>query len=251
MRWLLWITRKEFSMNTILIADPEPACRRQIRQHIVGRPGFRVVGECGTPNETLRCVNTFEPDVLFLDIQLGGDRAFDLIRQADHLPKIIFTGCCESHALQAFDHEALDYLLKPYGAARLDAALQKVTGKPAVDVMSGNAAASVGYRKHLFVEDGGHLRRIAANDIRYLKAAGDYTVVYTDCGEFLSSSGIGCIERKMDPALFIRVHRSFIVNMERVDSCYRDIGKLYLVMENGQEISVGKHYLNHIKSLIL
>ncbi|MBK1441184.1 response regulator transcription factor [Parapedobacter sp. ISTM3] len=238
-------------MNTILIADPEPVCRQQIRQHIGGRPGFRVVGECGSPYETIRYVNALEPDVLFLDVQLGGERAFDLIQQADHLPKIIFTARNESHALRAFDHQALDYLLKPYGAARLDAALQKVVSRPPADRLPDHTFASYPYPKNLFVEDGGRLRRIAVNDVRYFKAAGDYTVVFTEQGEFLSSSGIGSIERKLDPALFVRVHRSFIVNIERIDACYRDIGKLYLVMENGQEISVGKHYMNPIKSLIL
>ncbi|SEL52862.1 LytR/AlgR family response regulator transcription factor [Parapedobacter koreensis] len=238
-------------MNTILIADPEPGCRQQIRQHIGSRPGFRVVGECGNPYETIRYVNALEPDVLFLDAQLGGSRAFDWIQQVAHLPKIIYTARSESHALRAFDHQALDYLLKPYGAARLDAALQKVARPPAADDVPDYTFMPQPCRRNLFVEDGGRLRRIAVNDIRYLKAAGDYTVVYTEQGEFLSSSGIGCIGRKLDPTLFVRVHRSFMVNLERIDTCYRDIGKLYLVMENGQEISVGKHYLNNIKSLIL
>ena len=112
-------------MNTILIADREPAHRQQIRLHIAGRPEFRVVGECGNRHETIRYVNALEPDILFLDVQLGGDRAFDLIQQTDHLPKIIYTADTELHALQAFHHQALDYLLKPCGAARLDAALQK------------------------------------------------------------------------------------------------------------------------------
>ncbi|MFC3196029.1 LytR/AlgR family response regulator transcription factor [Parapedobacter deserti] len=238
-------------MNTILIADPEPMFRLQIRQHIGSRPGFRVVGECGNQHETIRYVNALEPDVLFLDVQLGGGKAFSLIQQADHLPKIIYTAQSELHALQAFDHQALDYLLKPYGGARLDAALQRVTGRPTADSLPDNAFAAQSYRKNLFVGDGVRLQCIAVNDIRYLKAAGDYTVVYTEQGEFLSSSGIGNIERRLDPTLFIRVHRSFIVNVERVDACYRDIGKLYLVMKNGQEINVGKRYLNHIKSLIL
>jgi len=104
---------------------------------------------------------------------------------------------------------------------------------------------------HLFVEYGKQLRRIAVQDIRYLKAAGDYTVVYLDKGEFVSSSGIGSIERKLDPSRFMRVHRSFIVNLEYIHACHRDIGRFYLIMENGQEIGVGKRYVHQIKSLIL
>ncbi len=237
-------------MNTILIADREPMHRQQIRQHVDSRPGFRVVGECGNCYETIRYVNALEPDVLFLDVQLG-DKAFDLIREADHMPKVIYTARNESYAVQAFDHQALDYLLKPYGTARLDAALQKAACQPAVDDALGEAACPPVQHKHLFVANGDRLRRIAMHDIRYLKAAGDYTVVYTAQGEFLSSSGIGNIERRLDKSQFLRVHRSFIVNVECIDACYRDIGRLYLVMENGQEIGVGKHYLNTIKSLIL
>ncbi|PRD48061.1 LytR/AlgR family response regulator transcription factor [Sphingobacterium haloxyli] len=104
---------------------------------------------------------------------------------------------------------------------------------------------------HIFVEEGKRLRRIAVQDIRYLKAAGDYTVVYLDKGEFISSSGIGSIEQKLDPSRFMRVHRSFIVNLEHIDACHRDIGRLYLIMKNGQQIGVGKRYMHQIKSLIL
>lgn len=238
-------------MNTILIADREPAHRQQIRRHIDNRPGFRVIGECRSCNETIRCVNALEPDVLFLDVQLGGDKAFDFIRQAEHMPKVIYTARNESYALQAFDHQALDYLLKPFGAARLDAALQKAACPVGVDDLPGHASIPPARRRYLFVEDGERLKRIAIHDIRFLKAAGDYTVVYTIHGEFLSTSGIGRIARRLDNSQFLRVHRSFIVNMERIDACYREIGRLYVVMENGQEIGVGKHYLNGIKSLIL
>ncbi|GGC30408.1 DNA-binding response regulator [Parapedobacter defluvii] len=238
-------------MNTILIADREPAHRQQIRRHIDSRPGFRVIGECGNCHETIRSVNALEPDVLFLDVQLGGEHAFDLIRQTDHLPKVIYTAQSESYALQAFDHQALDYLLKPYGAARLDAALRKAATLAVANDVPDRTLPLLPRHRHLFVEDGGRLRRVALSNIRYLKAAGDYTVVYTEQGEFLSSSGIGSVERRLDAAQFLRVHRSFIVNVERIDACYRDIGRLYLVMENGQEIGVGKHYLNSIKSLIL
>lgn len=237
-------------MNTILIADREPLHRQQIRQHVDSRRGFRVVGECGSCYETIRYVNALEPDVLFLDVQLG-EKAFDLIRQANHMPKVIYTARNESYAVQAFDHHALDYLLKPYGAARLDAALRKVACPSGADDLPGHESIYPVQRKHLFVEDGERLRRIAMHDIRYLKAAGDYTVVYTAHGEYLSSSGIGSIERRLEKSQFLRVHRSFIVNVECIDACYRDIGRLYLVMENGQEIGVGKHYLNGIKSLIL
>lgn len=237
-------------MNTILIADREPMHRQQIRQHIDNHPGFRVIGECGSCHETIRYVNALEPDVLFLDVQLG-DKAFDLIRKADHMPKVIYTARNESYALQAFDHQALDYLLKPYGAARLDAALRKVACPAIATDVPVHARVPTRQPNHLFVEDGDRLRRIAMLDIRYLKAAGDYTVVYTGHGEFLSSSGIGSIACRLDNSQFLRVHRSFIVNIERIEACYRDFGRLYLVMENGQEIGVGKHYLNGIKSLIL
>ncbi|MBE8722169.1 LytR/AlgR family response regulator transcription factor [Sphingobacterium pedocola] len=229
-------------MNTILIADSESAHRQQIRRHIDSHSGFRVIGECGSCRETVQYVNALEPDVLFLDVQLAGSRTFELFQQADHLPKVIYTAQNESYALQAFNHHALDYLLKPFAAERLDAALQKVVDRTVTPPFHGT---------HLFVEDGERMRRIALHNIRYLKAAGDYTVVYSDRGEFVSSSGIGSIERKLDPSRFMRVHRSFIVNLEHIDACHRDIGRLFLIMENGQEIRVGKHYLHQIKSLIL
>lgn len=238
-------------MNTILIADREPAYRDQIRRYIGNRPGFRVVGECGNCHEAVRFVNALEPDVLFLDVQLGGDRAFRLMQETDHLPRVIYTAPSDVYAARAFDHHAIDYLLKPHGAARLDAALEKIMhGATAVNPPK-QIPMPRSFCRNLFVEDGTRLRRIAMRDIRYLRAAGDYTVVYSDKGEFLSSSGIGRIDGKLDHEMFVRVHRSYIINLERVDACYRDIGKLYLVMEDGKEIGVGKYYMNSIKLLIL
>ena len=238
-------------MNTILIADREPLHRQQIRRHIDRHPGFRVIGECENCHETLRYVHALEPDLLFLDVQLGGEKAFDIIRDIEYQPKVIYTAQNDSYAVQAFNHQALDYLLKPYGAARLDAALRKAACNLATGDLSAERPALPLQRRHLFVEDGNRLRRIALHDIHYLKAARDYTVVYTAQGEFLSSSGIGSIAHRLDSSQFLRIHRSFIVSVEHIEACYRDIGRLYLVMENGQEIRVGKHFLHIIKSLTL
>lgn len=239
------------NMNTILIADREPQHRQAIRRHIDRHPGFRVIGECENFHETRRFVNALEPDLLFLDVQLGGDNAFDLIHDIEHRPKVIYTAQNDSYALQAFNHQALDYLLKPYGAARLDAALRKAACHTTAGDRPAEESTLPSQQKHLFVADGNRLRRIAMHDIRYLKAAGDYTVVYSAQGEFLSSSGIGSVARRLDESQFLRIHRSFIVNMEHVEACYRDIGRLYLVMENGQEIRVGKHFQQVIKALTL
>lgn len=237
-------------MQTILIADREPSYRQQIRKHIGDRPGFRVVGECGNSQETIRFVNALEPDVLFLDVQLPGDSTFELVKRTAHQPKVIFTAQRETYAMHAFDCQAIDYLLKPYGEQRLDAALQKVANQ-ATNGFSVEKSGAAPYPQHLFVEDGDKLRRIAVDEIRYFKAAGDYTVVYATKGEFLSSSGIGAIANKLDGMKFVRVHRSFIVNIEYIDYAYRDIGRLYLLMESGPEINVGKHYAHQIKSLVL
>lgn len=238
-------------MNTILIADKEQAYRHQIRQHIGGRGGFRVIGESENCYETIRMIDALEPDVLFLDVQLGGEKTFELIGQMAHLPQIIYTAGSDSFAREAFDHQALDYLLKPYGTARLETALQKIADRQATGVRLPETPAGTTYRQSLFVEQGKRLKRISVDDVLYFKAAGDYTTVSAVNGEFLSSSGIGSIEKKVDPARFTRVHRSFIINAERIDFCYRDIGRLYLVMENGQEIAVGKNYHQNIKHLIL
>jgi len=237
-------------MHTIIIADRKTEYRQQIRRHLDGRQGFRVVGEFDNSRETIRHVNALEPDVLFLDVELGGGSAFELTRSTEHLPKIIYTASDGFHAQRAFDFDALDYILKPFGEARLDAALQKVSS-PAREETSAYSKVPSHYHTNIFVEDGRRMKRIAVADIRYLKAAGDYTIVYTSQGEFLSSSGIGLIERKLDPRAFIRVHRSFIVNADYIDTCHREIGRLCLVMVDAQEIRVGKNYMSNIKPLIL
>lgn len=239
-------------MNTILIADRELRFRQQIKRQIGERPDFRVVAEASNGYEALRYLHALEPDVLFLDVQLIGNNTFELLERATYIPKIIYTAPNESYALKAFDYHALDYLVKPYAEPRLEVAISKILDQtpernPKQDILSLGAIPS----DHLFVTDGDRMKCIHIQDIMYLKAARDYTVIFTNNSEYISSSGIGNIAQKLSPTHFIRVHRSYIINLQWVDYFYREIGRACIIMQNGQEIIIGKNYFRSIRALIL
>lgn len=237
--------------KTILIADGESRYRELIRQHINNRPGFRVVGECRNRCETIRYVNALEPDVLFLDIQLSEANDTDFLQTTSHLPKVIYTAAIDSGVSQLANRRDSTFLLKPYNDKQLDTALQIVSTVPAFEGLTRQAVLWADRPKSILAEEGGRLKRVSLRDVCYLKAAGDYTVIHCAMKQYLSSSGIGAIEKRLDPSLFIRVHRSFIINIEHLDACYRDIGRWYLTMEDGRQINVGKHYQENMKQLIL
>lgn len=234
----------------MFIADREPSYRHLIRQQIGRYSGFRMVGECDSGYDVVRHINALEPDILILDVQLGGTKIVEAVMRADHLPVMILTATNEAFVMEAFEKQAVDYLLKPHSVERLDAALHKVVARGIASIAPAYNPPRP-YHQHVFVEDGDRLRRIALDDILYMKAAGDYTVVYTPSGEYISTTGIGAIEKKLDPLQLMRVHRSFVVNIAQVETCNRDIGRLFLVMSNGHEIRVGKHYVHTVKTLIL
>jgi two-component system LytT family response regulator len=237
--------------KTILIADGESRYRELIRQHINSRPGFRVVGECRNRCETIRYVNALEPDVLFLDIQLSEANDTDFLQTTSHLPKVIYTAAIDNGVSQLANRRDSAFLLKPYNDKQLDTALQVVNTVPAFEGLPNTAVLWTDCPKSILAEEGGRLKRVSLRDICYLKAAGDYTVIHCATKQYLSSAGIGAIERRLDPSLFVRVHRSFIINIEHLDACYRDIGRWYLTMEDGQQINVGRRYQENIKQLIL
>lgn len=108
----------------------------------------------------------------------------------------------------------------------------------------------VSYPARILVESGKRLKCLDVAAIVYLKAEGDYTVIYTQEGSYLSSYGIGAIENKLDPRLFMRIHRSFIVNINCIKELYRDITRMFLVLDNGIEINVGRHYVHAIRRMI-
>ena len=235
--------------RSVLIVDPDESHRRQIGKWLKTSSSFYLLGHCSNAPEAIRSVNALEPDLLIMEVDIPGGGAFHILAEVSHLPEVIFTTQNQSQALKAFEHHAIDYLLKPLDCDRLLASLEKylrlnrdtVARSPKTDPLP----------NRILVENGRRHESISFDDITHFKAEKDYTWIHTVSNRaYLSSHGIGNIERKLDSKRFIRIHRSFIVNTEHITGCYRDISKLFVSLSNRTEIHVGRSYLPSIKKLI-
>mgnify|MGYP003575595174 CR=1 FL=1 len=241
------------SKRSVLIIDDEEPGRKLVKQYLEPYTNFRVAGECANGLEAIRDINIMEPDLVFLDVQMPGANGFEVLKRIEHVPQVIFTTAYDRYALDAFDASAVDYLLKPYTKERFDrtmARLEQQRVSQAFDVVT-KLAPPEGFADRILVEHRKRYKNIPVDEILYLKACGDHTEIYTKNATYLSSLGISSLSEKLNPRLFIRLHRSTMVNMNHVKEVYRDIGKILVVIENGVELSVGRNYHSLIKELMV
>ncbi|WP_398455004.1 LytR/AlgR family response regulator transcription factor [Sphingobacterium thalpophilum] len=235
--------------QTLIIVDSDSSLRQQLIDYIKRSDYPAVFLECCNGVEALRYINSLQPDAVFLDVQLPGLNGFEILDRLECSPSIILTSCCTSHAARAFEYDVVDYLPKPFTLQRLQITLQKLAGQR--EISSEVHCKAHSYPRHILLEKGNRLTKIPIAEIAYLKADKDYCWVHTVSGEtFLSNYGIGKLISRLDPHQFIRIHRSYVINLDYIDGCYKDISRLFITLPNNVELNVGRSYLPTIKELI-
>lgn len=242
------------SVTTVIIIDDEEASRGLIRQYLQAHPGMDILGECENGIEAVQAINEQKPDLVFLDVQMPGLNGFEVLQEITHIPLIIFTTAFDRFAIRAFEINAVDYLLKPYTRQRFEVSIERTrqrTDQHGLYSLAANIPLQQGtYPPRIFVETPGRLRSLDVQDILYLKAEKDYTRIHIAGQSYLGSQGISILEKRLDPQRFLRVHRSYIVNIFHIKEVYRDISKTFLVLNDQTEIVVGRSYLENLKKLI-
>jgi len=238
--------------ETVLIVDSDSSARQWLRESITCEPNPFVVWECCNSWEAERYINSLQPDLVFMDVKLPGKNGFEVLESVQHQPCVVFLSMCVQHAAKAFEYQAIDYLLKPFTVERLKLALRRFEHWNESFLKKHNPADThTNYPDRILVERGRRLVSVPTNKITHLKADRDYTWIHMLNGEsYLSSTGIGQLERKLNPRSFMRIHRSYIVNIDHIQELYRDISKLFVALPNAIEINVGRNYLPAVKELI-
>lgn len=241
------------SRKSVLVIDDEDHGRILVKQYLKHYTNFFVAGECSNGIEAVKFINMLEPDLIFLDIQMPGANGFEVLQQIDHVPNVIFTTAFDKYAIKAFEVNVIDYLLKPYTKERFDQTMARLQEKPAFlpRLAMSTLTTQQNYPDRIMVEHQKRFKNISVRNITHLKANGDYTEIHTAEMSFLSSFGISVVSQKFDPSKFVRIHRSIIVNLSCVRELYRDIGKTFIVLDNGLEFNVGRSFLPAIKELII
>jgi two-component system, LytTR family, response regulator len=238
----------------VLIIDDENDARLLIRQYISSYNGYDVIAECDNGIDAVTSINQLEPDLIFLDIKMPGLSGFQVVQQLIHIPQIIFTTAYDQYALKAFESNAIDYLLKPYTAERFNKAMTKLS------LLNGFHTSKVQTLAHeysgtpfftrILVESGNRFINLATNEVLYIEADKDYCKIHTESKAYLSNYGIGLLEQRMDPSQFLRIHRSYIVNIEHIKELHKDGSTAQVIMKNNHSLNVSRTYMEELKKLL-
>ncbi len=237
------------------VADDEPVALAGLRAMLGAFSWIEVVGEAESGEDAVRLIEALRPELVFLDVQMPGLLGTEVLQQLTWRPYVIFTTAYSEHAVSAFELGALDYLLKPFGPSRLAAAMERVQsalGEPApVDAVARlTGALGGGPIGRLFVRVGGALVPLPVERVSRFEADGDYVVAHTEQARHLLHLSLARLEERLDPARFLRVHRTHIVNLEHVRAFKADVrGNLEATMLDGARVPVSRSRAQEIRSL--
>jgi two-component system LytT family response regulator len=200
----------------VLIADDEPLARAHLQNVLERHADVEIVAACGDAEETLAAIAEHDPDALFLDIEMPGTNGLDLARsiEAAGRPLIVFVTAYLNYAYDAFDVSPVDYVLKPAEPLRCRRALHRI--ERIFDARRHRPAGTRTHLQRVFVRDGERLLHVQMNDVDSIEALGNYVKLHTRARTFVLRGSLSALESRLDPAVFIRTHRSHMVNIRRV-----------------------------------
>jgi two-component system LytT family response regulator len=205
-----------------MIIDDEDLARMVVREHLATHPDVEVVAECANGFEALKAAAQHHPDLVFLDIQmpkLDGFEVLELLEAEGKRPAVVFVTAYDQHALRAFEAHAVDYLLKPFSRERFDAALAKARvlgeARPAAIQLASTAREGKPLER-IIVKDGPKVTVIHLDRLDWVQAQDDYVLLRTEGKNLMKQQTMASLESQLDPARFIRIHRSYLLNLDRL-----------------------------------
>ncbi len=235
-------------MNAILIDDTRLA-RQELRYLLSRFPEVKIVAEAENVPDAKQKIEEYQPDLLFLDIQMPGKNGFELLESLDEVPEVIFTTAYDEYAIKAFEYNALDYLQKPVAKDRLKAAIGKVKEKLKNNKKSEKKQLSE--NNQVFVKDGEKCWFVTLADIRLFEVMDNYTRIYFEDARPMIPKTLNYLESRLDPDLFFRANRQQIINMkwiDRVQPWFSGTIKIYL--KDGTEVEVSRRQTARFKELM-
>jgi two-component system LytT family response regulator len=242
-------------MIQAVLADDEVLARQKLRQLLRDERDIEIVGESASANETIELVRATKPALLFLDIRMPGMDGFDVIGALESeknlpMPAIIFTTAYDQYALRAFEIHAVDYLLKPFTPERLRSAIQRVRDQSAGDMAvrtNGHSPSGSSYTTRIVFKSRGRILFLPVSEIRWVGAEENYVRLCTEHETHLLRETMAHLEERLDPHSFLRVHRSFIVNLQFVKEVRTDHdGESSVMMLDGHKIAMSRSYKSRI-----
>jgi two-component system, LytTR family, response regulator len=244
-------------IKTIIIEDEQPA-RDLVKHYLSFHPNIEIIGEFSDGFSGLKGINELKPDLVFLDIQMPKLTGFELLELLDEYPQIIFTTAFDQFALKAFEMNAVDYLLKPFSQDRFNQAVSKVTdnhgnstSSEKVKKLSEHIAENSDLLDRIVVKTGSKIKVIPVDQVLYVESQDDYVMIYSSDGKYLKQQTMKYMEQHLDPKRFIRIHRSYIANIDTIKQLELYEKNSYVaVLTNGAKLKVSDSGYKVLKSVM-
>lgn len=243
-------------MKKIILIDDEPLARVLVREYLEDFPELEVVAECGDGFEGLKAITLHQPDMLFLDIQMPKINGFEMLELVSEQPAVIFTTAYDEYALKAFETNALDYLLKPFSRERFQQAINKWLQNPTKASASKVALSEIPNKQpeeqnRIVIKDGSEISIIPTSELEYLEAYDDYVKIHHKGKVHLKKKTMNYFEQLLNPAIFIRIHRSYILNINELAKIESFEKNSYLaILRSGKRIPISRTAYAPLKEIL-
>ncbi len=245
-------------MYKVLIIDDEKLAREITKKYIADNNEIEIIGEASNGFDAIKIINEQKPDLIFLDIQMPKLTGFEMLDLIDEPPVIIFTTAYDNYALKAFEANAVDYLLKPFSKERFEEALQKAfvylrdkLKQNSIQNLIKHNDETKRYLDRVVIKDGTKINIVPIDKIRWLEAQDDYVMVHSDDGKLLKQKTMKYFENHLDPKYFVRIHRSYIVNIDFINHLELNEKDTYrIILKNNSPLPVSKTGLSKLKDVI-
>ncbi|MFT4857881.1 MAG: two-component system LytT family response regulator [Algoriphagus sp.] len=241
-------------MIKTIIIDDEPLAASIIQEYLSEFAQFEIVKVCQDGFEGLKAVQKFQPDLIFLDVQMPKITGFEMLELVEDYPAVIFTTAFDEYAVKAFDAMAVDYLLKPFSMSRFSQAIDKFLQQFSTEknIAKSEEFSGLGEKRdRLVVRVKNEIKIIPAADVVYFEAEGDYIAIHTPSGKYLKKMTMKALEEAIDPFRFVRVHRSFILNVNQIAKIEPYERENYLVkLLSGGQVPVSKSGYSRLRQVL-
>ena len=241
----------------VAIVDDEALARAVIREYLAGDADMEIVAECANGFEAVKAVSELRPDLLLLDVQMPKLDGFEVLELVGRDVAVVFVTAYDQYALRAFDVHAVDYQLKPFSAERLRDAIRRArerlkSGQTLpVQALAASARQAAGYTQRILVRDGAKVHLLTVENIDYVQAQDDYVSIKHEGHEVLKEQTLTDVEAMLDPAKFVRIHRSFVLNLDRLARVDRDERENRVaILHDGRRLPVSRAGHARLSSLL-
>lgn len=233
---------------------------RCCRNTLADYPNVEIVGECSSGKQAVKTINSLQPDLIFLDVQMPELSGFGVIKKLKKIPFVIFSTAYDKYALQAFEVNAVDYLLKPYDRERFNQAMQRVLERIKNDTPPNKQLRSLinsiqrdqADTQRIWIKENGSLKPIKLQEIDWIEAMDDYACLHVGKANHLVNQTLRELEAKLDAKMFMRIHRSTIVNLDRIQELRPlGTGSYQVVLKDRTKLSLSRGQAKKLKELVI